>query len=277
MTIDMASLLEDLMAETAVLEGILAGLGPGGWETPTPAAGWSVRDQVSHLAAVDELAVTAATDPRAFAVEVEKAAVAGARYVDEQVAAHRGRPAEEMLPWLRSARRRMVDVLAGLDPKARVPWFGVSMGAASFATARIMETWAHGQDVADAVGAAWPVTDRVRHVADIGVRAMPNSFRTNRRPVPAVPLRVELDAPGGGVWAWGPEDAADVVRGPARDFCLVVTQRRHPADTALEAVGPAAAEWLSIAQAFAGPPGQGRPRSPAGGGAPPGAQPPGWA
>ena len=60
------------------------------------------------------------------------------------------------------------------------------------------------------------------------------------------------------MWTWGPEDAADRVTGPAIDFCLLVTQRRHRDDVRLVADGPAADEWLGIAQAFAGPPGPGR-------------------
>jgi hypothetical protein len=48
------------------------------------------------------------------------------------------------------------------------------------------------------------------------------------------------------------------VTGPALDFCLLVTQRRHRDDLALETTGDDAAHWLTIAQAFAGPPGAGR-------------------
>jgi uncharacterized protein (TIGR03084 family) len=121
-----------------------------------------------------------------------------------------------------------------------------------------METWAHGQDVADTLDVRRVPTGRLRHVAFLGVRALPNSYRARGLAVPAEPVRVELDGPEGDTWVYGPDGAADVVRGPALDFCLVVTRRRHPADTDLETAGPVAAEWLSIAQAFAGPPGQGR-------------------
>ncbi len=72
-------------------------------------------------------------------------------------------------------------------------------------------------------------------------------------------MRVELEAPGGDRWTWGDQELKDVVAGPAEDFCLVVTQRRHLDDTALTVRGPLAAEWMSIAQAFAGPPTEGRP------------------
>jgi uncharacterized protein (TIGR03084 family) len=133
------------------------------------------------------------------------------------------------------------------------------MSAASSVTARLMETWAHGQDVVDALGLTRPPTARLRHVAHLGVRTLGWSFRVHGRPEPTEPVRVELTAPQGGTWTWGPEDTADRVAGPAEDFCLLVTQRRHRGRTALSARGPVADAWLDLAQAFAGPPGRGRP------------------
>jgi uncharacterized protein (TIGR03084 family) len=121
-----------------------------------------------------------------------------------------------------------------------------------------METWAHGQDIADALGVVRSPTDRLRHVAHIGVGARAFSFAAHGRSTPETPVRVELLAPGGETWTWGPPDAGDRVTGPAQDFCLVVTQRRHLDDSALLIEGPVAADWMSIAQAFAGPPGPGR-------------------
>jgi uncharacterized protein (TIGR03084 family) len=163
-----------------------------------------------------------------------------------------------LLAWWREARAELLRALPEVDPTSRVPWYGPPMSPASFTTARLMETWAHGQDVADALGIERSPTDRLRHVAFIGVRALPNSYRVRDLPVPEVPVRVELRAPSGEVWCWGDEGAGDVVRGPALDFCLVVTQRRHVDDTELVAEGPVATEWMQVAQAFAGPAGPGR-------------------
>ncbi len=126
------------------------------------------------------------------------------------------------------------------------------------ATARLMETWAHGQDVADALGTVREPSARLRHVAHLGVRTLGFAFTVHGLPAPQAPVRVELTAPDGGLWTWGPEGAADRVAGPALDFCLLVTQRRHRDDLALTAVGEVATAWLPIAQAFAGPPGKGR-------------------
>jgi uncharacterized protein (TIGR03084 family) len=133
------------------------------------------------------------------------------------------------------------------------------MGPASSVTARLMETWAHGQDIADTLGLQRPPTSRLRHVAHLGVRSLPYSYAVNGLPRPDAPIRVELAAPDGGQWTWGPADAADRVCGTALDFCLVVTQRRHRTDTGLVITGQIAGQWIAIAQAFAGAAGRGRP------------------
>jgi uncharacterized protein (TIGR03084 family) len=217
-----------------------------------------VADQVSHLAYFDDMAVLAAMDRVAF----EAARDAGPRDADritERVArAYRGLPPGELRAWFDHARDRLDRVYRSLEPCTRVPWYGPDMSAPTALTARIMETWAHGHDIADAVGVDWPVTAALRHVAFISVRAMPNSFRARGRPVPDVPVRVELTGPDGETWVFGPDDAANRVTGTALDLCLVATQRRHLDDTGLVAMGPVASEWLTIAQAFAGPPGAGR-------------------
>jgi uncharacterized protein (TIGR03084 family) len=128
------------------------------------------------------------------------------------------------------------------------------MAVASSVTARIMETWAHGQDVADALGVTRPLSGRIRHVCDIGIRARPFSYRNRGLDAPEWPLRVELTAPDGSLWEWGPSDAADRITGPAIDFALLVTQRRLAADTALTVAGDNAPTWIGFAQAFAGNP-----------------------
>jgi uncharacterized protein (TIGR03084 family) len=132
------------------------------------------------------------------------------------------------------------------------------MSAASFVTARLMETWAHGQDVVDALGQTRPASARLRHIAEIGVRARPFAYAINGLPMPEQAPRIELDAPDGDVWTWGPEEASGTISGPALDFCLLVTQRRHRDDLTLTVSGADAEQWMAIAQAYAGTPGGGR-------------------
>jgi len=180
---------------------------------------------------------------------------------DAITARFRDRTGAQLLGWFEEARADLLNTFATLDPRARLPWFGPPMSAASSLTARIMETWAHTQDIADALGVSREPTSRLRHVAHIGVGARAFSYAVHGRTPPAVDIRVELAGPDGTVWTWGPAEAENRVTGPALDFCLLVTQRRHRDDLALDIEGPAATEWMSIAQAFAGAAGTGRPRA----------------
>jgi uncharacterized protein (TIGR03084 family) len=250
----MQELCDDLAAEHDDLDGLVSGLDDAGWKTPTPAAGWTVKDQIGHLAYFDERARMAVVDPDAFNAELEEAATNIETYADMAVGVGRAKSPVDVLAWWRSGRVRLLDMARGLDPKQRIGWYGPPMSARSFVTARLMETWAHGNDVADALGVARPPTSRLRHVAHLGVATRGFSYAVRGLDAPELPVRVELTAPDGDVWSWGDEGAADRVRGPAEDFCLVVTQRRHLNDTSLVVEGPAAEEWMSVAQAFAGGP-----------------------
>ncbi|MFA1551353.1 TIGR03084 family metal-binding protein [Actinomadura chokoriensis] len=254
---DLHSLLADLTTEGDTVDALVAPLPAARWADPTPAEGWTVAHQIAHLAWTDDQAIVAATDAGAFA-ELVRQASADPGYVES--GAREGAkedPADLLARW-RDGRRRVVDALAAVPSGARLPWFGPPMGAATLATARLMETWAHGEDVADALGVRREPTRRLRHVAHIGVRTRDFAYRNRGLEPPAEEFRVVLEGPGGEEWTWGPPDARQSVTGPALDFCHAVTQRRHPADLALVATGPDAGRWLDVAQAFAGPPGSGR-------------------
>ena len=267
MAADLPALVDDLVAESAALDAVLDGLQPVQWSLATPAAGWTVGDQVSHLAYFDGTTLESLVDPEQFRLNADALRAGGADVSDRVAAAYRGRPWADLLSWFRVARADLVNAYRAVDPGRRLPWYGPDMSPASSISARLMETWAHGQDIVDAIGAERAATRRVRHVADLGIRAMPYSYAVNHLSPPTEPIRVELDAPEGGQWTWGPADAVDRVTGDALDFCLVVTQRRHHADTAMVVAGPVARQWISVAQAFAGPAGPGRPREGSSGGA----------
>jgi uncharacterized protein (TIGR03084 family) len=256
--VDIGGLCDDLVAETAPLLALVAGLDEAGWSTPTPAARWTVRDQLSHLAYFDDVTTMAVREPDRFLAGRAEALADVDAFTEAVASRYRSWSGAQVAVWLERARAAMIAAFRSTPVATRVPWYGPDMALGSAVTARIMETWAHGRDVTDALGAEPAATPGLRHVAFLGVRTLDNSFRTASRPVPDVPVMVELAAPGGAVWRWG-EDAADnSVRGPALDFCLVVTQRRHVADTGLRVDGPVATEWMTIAQAYAGPPGAGR-------------------
>ncbi|MET9499738.1 TIGR03084 family metal-binding protein [Streptomyces sp. NPDC006552] len=254
------AVFDDLRDESLQLDALVAALPPERWGTPTPAPRWTVAHQIAHLAWTDRAALLAMGDPDAFAGEVAKALAAPESFVDDGADEGAAQEPAVLLARWREGREELQKVLrAAAASKAKFPWYGPPMSAASMATGRLMETWAHGEDVAEALGVARPPTGRLRHVARIGVRARDFAYAAHGLPVPGEEFRVELGAPDGSLWSYGPEDAAQRVTGPALDFCLLVTQRAHRDDLAVRAEGPDADRWLGIAQAFAGPPGQGRP------------------
>ncbi|HEX6151191.1 TIGR03084 family metal-binding protein [Nocardioides sp.] len=252
------TVLTDLTAESERLDTLVANVPEAGWRIPTPAAGWDVATQVAHLAWTDEAALAAATDKKAWDGLVLEALADPNGYVDASaVAGGAVSPAELLARW-RSGRAALAAALREVPDGTKLPWYGPPMSPASMATARFMETWAHSLDVHEALGAEPEVTDRIRHVAHLGVRTRAFSFAVHGLDAPTDEVRVELTAPSGDLWSWGPEDADQSVRGSAYDFCLLVTQRIHRDDTDLVAQGRDATTWLSVAQAFAGPPGEGR-------------------
>ncbi len=250
--------LADLAAESDRLDALVAGLDDDGWRTPTPAEGWDVATQVAHLAWTDEAAVLAATDREGWDALVTEAIADPDGFVD-RAALDGGRVAPgDLLHRWRIARKSLAAALRAHPDGERMPWFGPPMSATSMATARFMETWAHSLDVHHALDDEPEATDRIRHVAHLGVRTRDFAFSVHGLDAPAEAFRVELTAPSGDLWSWGPEEAPQSVRGPALDFCRLVIQRVHRGDTALVAQGRDATAWLGIAQCFAGPPGQGR-------------------
>jgi uncharacterized protein (TIGR03084 family) len=250
--------LADLAAEQEALDAVVAGIPGPAWEVPTPSPEWRVRDQIGHLAYFDEQAALAATDPEAFAAGVDELLTEPAT----ATALGRTLTGAALLQRWRDARHRSSAALQAIAAEAegrRVPWYGPAMSVRSFATARLMETWAHGTDVVEGLTAAGypahrPDTDRLRHLCHLGAITRGWSYAVRGQDPPPGDVRVDLTLPSGAPWTFGPDAATDVVRGSAADFCLVVTQRRHVEDTALEVTGPLAVGWMAIAQCFAGAP-----------------------
>lgn len=251
-------IVDDLIAESAWLDGVVAPLPEQDWSLATPAPGWTIAHQIAHLLWTDRVALTSITDEAAFGELVAQASTTIDTFVDDAAEELAALPPSELLAEWRSTRASLHAALREVPDGRKLLWFGPPMSAASMATARMMETWAHGLDVADALGVHAPATLRLKSIAHLGVRTRDFAFSVHGLTPPAQPFRVELSAPDGTVWAWGPEDAAQRVTGSALDFCQLVTQRRPRAALDVTADGADAEKWLGIAQAFAGPPGQGR-------------------
>lgn len=253
-----AALLADVEAESSALLLTLETLPAEKWSTPTPAEGWDIHDQVVHLATFDELAALGFSDPVAFSAAAAAILATGDDWVDQINITKAAVAPAQLLDWFRASRRELIESLASAGPASRTPWFGPPMSAASSATARLMETWAHGQDICDALAVTREPTDRIRHLCHLGVITRGFSFQNRGLDAPTDDVRVELLSPGGDRWTWGPDAADQRITGTAIDFALLVTQRRHRADTALLATAGAASDWLDVAQAFAGNVGAGR-------------------
>lgn len=251
----MQALVDDLVAEQDYLDAAVRDVPAARWEADSPARGWRMRDCIAHLAEMDDLAAEIA-ETHAYPSRSREGAegVLSALQVES-----RALSVPELLTWWRSARARLAAAVRPLDGRDRLPWAGLEMGVRSFTTARLMECWSHGLDALDAAGVEPVDSDRLRHVAHLGYSTRPFAYRVRGLPSNDEPLRVEIEAPSGALWTWGPEDASNRVTGHAGEFCRVVTQRIHYLDTALVAEGDAAREFLEVAQAFAGPPGEGRP------------------
>jgi len=257
-------LLADLEAESADLDAHLAGRPDADWASDTPAAGWTVAHQIAHLAWTDHVAHLSATDPDAFVAELTAVLSEPEHFVDRAAESWLAPPADLLSRW-RHGRATLAASLRAAEPGVRIPWYGTQMTPTSMATGRIMETWAHGQDIVDALGIARVPTNRLRHVVHLATRTVGYSFEAHGRDDPGRPIRLELTGPDDDTWRYGPDDATDVVTGTVLDFCLVATHRRHRDDVRLTATGPVADAWLEVVQTFAGPPGQ--PRAPLSGGA----------
>ena len=254
--------IEVLAALGARLDELVDAAGAARWNTDTPAAGWDVAMQIAHLTWTDEVSVLAITDPDAFAKVVETAMADPAGFVDAGAAEIAATGRDEVLGRWRRARGELADALGSADPGEKLPWFGPPMRPGSMITARIMESWAHGIDVADGLGS--PVNDdpafvaALPHVAKLGFKTRAFAYMMNGLEASTSEIHVALTHPDGTAVEFGTAGADQRVSGPLLDFCLLVTQRVHLDDTHLETLGDDAAEWLRIAQAFAGLPGGGR-------------------
>ncbi|WP_047870327.1 TIGR03084 family metal-binding protein [Nocardiopsis sp. RV163] len=250
--------IADLAAEAAAVDALVADLDPADWARPTPAEGWTVAHQIAHLSFVFRLAGTAASDAEAFRAMTAEAGKDFDGAVNAVLATYPLDEPEKLLARWREDRDFAVEALAKAPADRPVPWLVRPIPPAVLACAGMMELFAHGQDVADALGVRPERTDRIGNVAGFAVLTWEFGYQSRGLTPPDTEFRFELRAPSGQVWEFGPADAEQRVTGDAVDFCLLVTRRRHRDDLDVTAVGPDAEHWLGIAQAYRGPAGPGR-------------------
>lgn len=248
---------EDFRAESQALAAVLAPLAEAEFDRATQFKGWTIDDVIGHLHMFNVAALKSLESDTAFARFFAPIAA-----MLEQGKTLR----EAQYPWLDGLRGRallaawqdtaeaMADAFAAADPKARLKWAGPDMSALSSVTARQMETWAHGQEVFDLLGAVRPEQDRIRNIAHLGVATYGWTFANRGAPVPEPAPHVQLTGPSGAIWDWNTPQEGNAVIGSAVEFAQVVTQVRNIADTSLQTRGETARRWMQSAQCFAGPP-----------------------
>jgi len=249
---------DDLTADGNDVEALVLGLSDAEWSTPTPAPGWTVKHQIAHLAFVSRLAALAAREPDTFAAHVADAKRNFQGAVEAALPPYLELSPDELVDRWRQERTAAAEALAAVEPTATVPWLVTPLPPSVLAAAGMMELFGHGQDIADALGRTRRLTDRIGHLAWFGVRTRDFGYHAHGLTPPQEEFRVELTGPSGVVWEFGPADATERVTGPAADFALLVSRRRHRADLALIAKGAEADRWLDVAQAYRGPAGAGR-------------------
>jgi len=248
----------DLTAEGDDIDRMVAPLEAAQWSLPTPAPGWTIAHQIAHLAATFRLAALAASDATTFATVTSRFSPDFNVNVDRAMAEYLAEPPDVLLSRWRAERAAAEKAIGALPPDTVLPWLVRPIPAAVLAAAGMMELFGHGQDVADTLGIRREYTDRIGHLVAFAVRTWDFGYQARGLTPPDVTFRLELTAPSGRVWTFGPADGAQRITGPAADFCLLVTRRRHRADLALQASGADADHWLDIAQAYRGPAGAGR-------------------
>lgn len=248
----------DLVAEAEEVDRLLAGLDESRWALPTPAPGWTVAHQIAHISFVFRLAALAATDAETFTAVT---AAAGADFegaVNAALREYLTDTPEVLFARFRDERDTAIKALAAVPGNQVVPWLVRPLPPVVLACAGFMELFAHGQDVRDALGVRPEPTDRLWHVAWFATLVWDFGYQSRGLTPPEVQFRYDLTGPSGARWTFGPADAAQRISGPAEDFCLLVTRRRHRDDLSLVAEGADADQWLDIAQAYRGPAGPGR-------------------
>lgn len=245
---------EDFRAESLALHALLKSIPPDHFDEPTQFKDWTINDILQHLHFWNGMAALQITDPDTLSTRIDDAlSNRNGMRAFERDFLNDPRGAALLEAWAADVTR-VAGLYADIDPKRRLRWAGPDMSARSSMTARLMETWAHGQAIFDHLGVARQNDDRIRNIVVLGINTYAWSFSNRGKEPPAPPPMLRLTAPSGSEWVFGDDDTGGLIEGPAEAFCQVVTQCRNVADTALRVSGRHAEAWMACAQCFAGPP-----------------------
>lgn len=254
----MREILSDLVAEEQALDQFLQRISERQWSLPTSAPGWSIKDTVSHLAHTEDFAAKAIAGGSAVVED------AGITDVNEWTAVGvkigRDMRYQQVIEWWRNSRADVVDALSRMEGTDRVSWIHGDMSARAFGTLRLMETWAHGLDIKDAMDGLLTYdedeedptadTSRIRHIAWLAHRMLPFAFAEAGEEYPDSGIRLELMGPRYSRWVYGPEDAKDVIKGIAGEWCRIAVHRLEHTATSLKAEGDKAEAALRVVRTY---------------------------
>lgn len=243
---------EDFIAESEALYALLAEADATRFDEPTQFKDWTINAVLQHLHFWNQMAGFQITDESELTRRMSAMAAQGKGMRAFETAHFEGLSGQALLTAWGAGVAETADVFASADPKQRLKWAGPDMSARSSITARLMETWAHGQEAYDHLGVERQNADRIRNIVVLGVNTFGWTYKVRREPVPEQMPHLKLTAPSGEVWTYGEVSDSERVEGPAEDFCQVVTQTRNIADTSLRMTGDVAKDWMSKAQCFAG-------------------------
>jgi uncharacterized protein (TIGR03084 family) len=254
----MREILSDLVAEQQALDQFLQRINERQWELPTSAPGWSIKDTVSHLAYSERFAARVLAEGAAALDGVELADID--QWTALGVKEGRQMRYQQVIEWWRNSRADVVDALSRMDGSDRVPWLAGEMSARAFATVRLMETWAHGLDIKDAMEGLLtysededdPTTDtpRIRHVAWLAHRMLPFAFAQAGEEYPESGIRLELMGPSYSRWVFGPEDAGDIIKGIAGEWCRIAVHRMESTASSLKTEGDKAETAIKVVRTY---------------------------
>lgn len=250
--------MADLVEEGKEIDALVADLDEDAWARPTPAVGWTVAHQIAHLTMVFNMAEKSAADPEGFERFIANLSGSFDAAVEGGLRPYLAQGSKKLFATWQAQHAATERALLALPPGQIVPWLVRPLPASVLGAAGMMELFAHGQDIADALNITRERTDRIRHVTEFTALTWDFGYQSRELPVPGKGFRFEVTAPSGDTWEFGPADAEQRITGPAVDLCLLATRRRHRDDLALSASGPDADRWIDIAQAYRGSPGPGR-------------------
>jgi len=243
----------DFREESEALYALLAPLSESELQTKTAFKGWTLNDVVGHLFIWNQAAELTLRDSEAFKKFFKEVISSGSLRAFEQKKLSSLHGQALVKAW-REQFLAMSELYGKADPSHRVKWAGPDMTVRSKITARLMETWAHGQEIYDQLGQIRKCEDRIQNIVILGVNTFGWTYKVSGLKVPGAMPYLRLESPSGQLWTFGEPSTDECIEGMAEEFCQVVTQTRNIADTDLKVVGPTAQDWMSRAQCFAGGP-----------------------